>query len=103
MIQAIVCSSVPMSGAMMSRSGPMIGMISLVYRRVTRSSSVVLYSERVDRDAALGAAVGHVDDGALPRHPHRQRAHLVDVDARGVAQAALAGAAGDVVLHAVAA
>ena len=30
MTQAIVCSSVPMSGAMMSRSGPIIGMISLV-------------------------------------------------------------------------
>ena len=30
MTHAMVCSSVPMSGAMMSRSGPMIGMISLV-------------------------------------------------------------------------
>ena len=30
MIQAMVCSSVPMSGARMSCSGPMIGMISLV-------------------------------------------------------------------------
>ncbi|OIQ79694.1 hypothetical protein GALL_385660 [mine drainage metagenome] len=39
MTQAIVCSLVPMSGARMSRSGPIIGMISLVYRRVTRSSS----------------------------------------------------------------
>ena len=28
--QAIVCSLVPMSGARMSRSGPIIGMISLV-------------------------------------------------------------------------
>jgi hypothetical protein len=38
-IQAMVCSSVPMSGAGMSCDGPMIGMISDVYRRVTRCSS----------------------------------------------------------------
>jgi hypothetical protein len=39
MTQLIVCSVVPTSGAMMSRSGPMIGITSEVYRRVTRSSS----------------------------------------------------------------
>jgi hypothetical protein len=38
-IQAIVCSSVAMSGAGMSRSGPMIGKSSVVKRRVRRSSS----------------------------------------------------------------
>ena len=38
----MVCSSVPTSGAGMSFSGPMIGMISLAYRRVTRSSSLRL-------------------------------------------------------------
>jgi hypothetical protein len=46
-IQAMVCSSVPTSGAGMSRSGPMIGMISDAYRRVTRSSSL--------RDSDLGS------------------------------------------------
>ena len=53
-------------------------------------------------DAALRAAVGDVDDRRLPGHQHRQRAHLVEVDVGVVAQAALVGAAGAVVLHAVA-
>ncbi len=39
MIQAMVCSSVPRSGAGISMSGPMIRKISLVKRRVIRSSS----------------------------------------------------------------
>ena len=39
MIHAMVCSSVPMSGAGMSLSGPRTGWSSLAYRRVTRSSS----------------------------------------------------------------
>ncbi len=39
MIHAIVCSLVFMSGAGTSRSGPMNGRISAVYRRVIRSSS----------------------------------------------------------------
>ena len=56
---------------------------------------------RVDRDAALRPAVGQLDHGALPGHPHRQGADLVDVDRRVVPQAALAGSARDVVLHAV--
>ena len=38
-IQAIVCSSVAMSGAGMSRWGPMIGRSSEVNRRVRRSRS----------------------------------------------------------------
>ena len=42
MIQAMVCSSVPMSGAMTSIRGPMIGRTSEVYRRVSRSSSPTL-------------------------------------------------------------
>ena len=57
---------------------------------------------RVDDDAALGAAVGQVDDGALPGHPHGEGAHLVEGHGGGVADAALVRAAGVVVLHAVA-
>ena len=57
---------------------------------------------RVDGHAALGAAERHVDQGALPGHPHRQRANLVEVGRRVEAQAALGRTAGDVVLDAVA-
>ena len=57
---------------------------------------------RVDADAALGAAVGHVEQGALPRHPHREGAYLVEGDVGRVAKAALGRSAGEVVLHAVA-
>ena len=39
MIHAMVCSSVPMSGAITSMRGPMMGNTSSVYRRVRRSSS----------------------------------------------------------------
>ena len=53
-------------------------------------------------DAALGAAEGDVDDGALPGHPAGQGADFVEGDVGGVADAALGGAAGDGVLHAVA-
>ena len=53
-------------------------------------------------DAALGAAEGDVDDGALPGHPAGQRAHFVERDVGRVADAALAGAARDGVLDAVA-
>ena len=38
-IHAMVCAFVPMSGAGMSRSGPMMSMISDVKRRVMRSTS----------------------------------------------------------------
>src|SRR5262249_59213244 len=57
---------------------------------------------RIDDHAALGAAVGDVDDGALPGHPHRQRFDLVQGDVWVVPDAALGGAAIDVVLDAVA-
>ncbi len=50
-------------------------------------------------DAALGAAEGNVDHGALPGHPTGQRAHFVQRDVGRVADAALARAAGNVVLH----
>src|SRR5258708_1983995 len=56
----------------------------------------------VQDDAALGAAKRDVDDGALPRHPHRQSAHLVQRDVGVIADAALGRPAIDVVLNAIA-
>src|SRR5207244_10760214 len=53
-------------------------------------------------DAALGTTVGDVDECRLPRHQHRERPRLVDVDLGVEAEAALVGAASAVVLHAVA-
>jgi hypothetical protein len=50
--------------------------------------------------AALAAAEGDVDDGAFPGHPHRQGADGVGHLHRMKADAALAGAARVVVLHA---
>ena len=52
-------------------------------------------------DAAFGAAEGNVDDGALPRHPGGQGAHLVQRDIGGEADAAFAWAARDGMLDAV--
>ena len=42
---------------------------------------------RIDLDRALGAAEGHVDNGALVPHQRRERLHLL-VDERRVADAA---------------
>src|SRR4030043_1506895 len=58
---------------------------------------------RVADDAALAAAERDVDDGALPGHPHGQGADRVDRLLGVEANAALAGAAGVVVLAAEAA
>ena len=57
---------------------------------------------RIADDAAFRPAVGDADDGALPRHPHRQRLDLVQGHRRVVADATLARTACRVVLHAVA-
>ncbi len=56
----------------------------------------------VDDDAALAPAVGEAGDGALPGHPRRQGPDLVEADVGVVADAALVGAEGVVVLHPVA-
>ena len=53
-------------------------------------------------DAALAAAEGDVDHGALPGHPGGQRAHLVKVDVGSVADAALGRSARNGMLHAIA-
>ena len=93
MIQAMVCAFVLTSGAGMSRSGPMSGLISVAKRRVRPSSSRTRQLLGVDDDAALAAAVGDVHDRALPGHPHRQGANLVERDVLVVADAALGRAA----------
>ncbi len=50
---------------------------------------VAVVLARIDDQAALGAAEGHVDDGALVGHQRRQRLDLVLVDAHREADAAL--------------
>jgi hypothetical protein len=57
---------------------------------------------RIDADAALGAAVGHVHGRVLHRHPGRQGHHFGQRHVLVETHAALAGAAAEVVLHAVA-
>ena len=89
-------------GAGMSFSGPISLMISVVKRRVIRSSSRAREQLRVADDAALGAAERQAHQRALPRHPHRERLDLVERDAGVVADAALRRAARDVVRDALA-
>ena len=57
---------------------------------------------RIDRDAALGAAIGQAGQRAFPAHPDRQRRDLADIDAEREARAALGRAERQVVLHAIA-
>ena len=57
---------------------------------------------RVHTDAALGAAVGHVDGGVLDRHPGRQGHDFGQRDVLVEPHTAFAGAARGIVLHAVA-
>ena len=57
---------------------------------------------RIADHAALAAAERQLRHGALPRHPRRQRRHLVERDVRVIADAALRRSERDVVLHAVA-
>src|SRR5712692_9396253 len=56
----------------------------------------------VHDDSALGAAERDVDDGAFPRHPHREGFDLVQRDVGMVADAAFSRPPVDVVLHAIA-
>ena len=55
---------------------------------------------RIADHAALGAAEGNVDYGALPGHPTGQGAHFVERDVGSIPNAALARAARDRMLHA---
>ena len=102
MIQAMVWALVFTSGAGMSRSGPMIGLD--LGGEAAGQALQLLQRELlgVDDDAALAAAVGDVHHGALPGHPHRQRADLVQGHVLVVADAALGRAAAEVVLDAIA-
>ena len=102
MIQAMVCALVFTSGAGMSRSGPMSGLISVVKRRVRPSTSRMLSFLGSTMTPPLAPPYGMFTHGALPAHPHRQRAHLVEGHVLVVADAALARPAADVVLDAVA-
>ncbi len=52
--------------------------------------------------ATLGPAKRNVHGGGLPGHPHRQRLHFIQSDVGMEADAAFAGTARHVVLHAVA-
>ncbi len=55
---------------------------------------------RVADHAALGAAEGDVDHGALPGHPTGERAHFIERDVGCVADPSLGRAARDGMLHA---
>ncbi len=101
MIQAMVWSLVFMSGAGTSRSGPMMGRISAVYRRVMLSSSKLREHIGIADHAALGAAEGNVHHRALPGHPRGQRADFIKRHIRREPDAALGGASRDGVLDAV--
>src|SRR5262249_14252480 len=57
---------------------------------------------RINRDPALRPAIGQIHNGRLPSHECRQRANLVHVHLRVIAQAAFHGPTRVVVLHAVA-
>ena len=57
---------------------------------------------RIDRDAALAAAIGQIRERAFPAHPDRQRGDLADVDVERKPRAALGRAQGQMVLHAIA-
>ena len=60
------------------------------------------HGARITGDAALATAEGQVHQRAFPRHPHGEGGDFAEIDGRVVAQSALGGAAGEVVLHAVA-
>ena len=101
-IQAITWAFVLTSGAGMSRVGPSTFSILSMNERVIFWSSERSSSVGGAVDAALGAAERDPGDRGLPGHQRGERAHLVDVDLGVEADAALVGAAGAVVLDAVA-
>ena len=102
MIQAIIWALVPTSGAGMSESGPMIAFELRGEPAGQRLELLRAHRARIAGHAALGAAERDVDERALPGHPHRQRADVVEVGLGMESQPALGRPAGDVVLDAVA-
>lgn len=57
---------------------------------------------RINPHTALRSTMCNVNQGALPRHPHRERTNFVEVYLRAVAPSALGRSARVVVLEAVA-
>ena len=102
MNQAITCSLVPRSGAITSVRGPDEGNHFL---HVTARQVLELFHgerARVDRDAALAAAVRQIGERAFPAHPDSERRDLADVDIGGEARAPLGGAERQMMLDPVA-
>jgi hypothetical protein len=102
MAHAMVLALVPMSGAGMSVSGPM-----LLPEGVDEAARDALElrlrdAVRVKLDAALSAAERQAHEGALPRHHGREGLEVVEADGLVVADAALVRAEEVVVLDAVA-
>ena len=95
----MVCASVYMSGAGMSRCGPRYSAIRLTYLRVNRSSSCLLIFLVSTYYAAFRAAEGDVGDGAFPSHQHSQRRDFVEGDGWAIADAAFEGSACIPMLH----
>ncbi len=60
------------------------------------------HAARVAGDAAFSSTEGQVHERAFPGHPHGERGDFPDVHRGMVAESALGGAAGEVVLHAMA-
>ena len=75
------------------------------FARISASESF-LFSDgkrpRIANHAALGSAVGKIDEGVLPGLQHRQRHDFIAIDGDVVSNAALEGSARVVVLGAVA-
>ena len=99
MIHAITCALVLTSGAGMSLVGPMISWICCdELAREALQLALRLSVAGIAGDAALGAAEGDVDHGGLPGHQRGERLASSTSTVGVVAQAALHGPAGVVVL-----
>jgi hypothetical protein len=75
------------------------------FLRVTAGQTLELAPRQglgVAGDAAFRPAIRKTSEGALPTHPHGQGRDLAEGDLGMVAQAALGGAEGEMVLHPVA-
>ncbi len=102
MIHDISRSPVAMSGAPMSRSGPMIGADLGGVAAHDALDLALGEPVRVAAHAALRSAERQAEERALVGHPHRERRALAKRDARRQADAALRRAHDERVLDAVA-
>ena len=101
-IHAIVCESVPMSGAGMSRFTPSKWWMLVAYLPSHAVELGLAQRARVTLNAALRPAEWDVDDGRLPRHEGGEGPYFVDVGGWMKARSALVGAARRVMLDTVA-